>query len=96
MTSSNWARLTNSLKLFKPNKPASQLSFSGFKILRWFKIIDYTLQYNLYLKIIHFISPTFYKDGYLVCTYVVILTEAKSFTSGTVLASLYISVKPDC
>ena len=47
VTSSSWARLTNPWKLFKPNKPTRQLSFWEFKILRWFTIIDYTLQNTL-------------------------------------------------
>ena len=84
------------MKLFKPNKPARQFSFWEFKSFWWFRIIDYTLQYNLYFKIKHFISFIFYKDVYLVYAYIVILTDVKSFTSGTVLPLLYISVKPGC
>ena len=34
-TSSNWARLTNPWKLFKPNKITRQLSFWEFKINNW-------------------------------------------------------------
>ena len=44
VTSSNWERLTNPWKFFKPNKPTRQLSFWEFKILKWFYIIYYTLQ----------------------------------------------------
>ena len=84
------------MKLSKPNKPARQFSFWEFKILRWFRIIDYTLQYNLYFKIKHFISLIFYKDVHLVYAYIVILTDTKSFTSGAVLPLLYTSVKPGC
>ena len=40
----------------------------------------------------HFISLIFYKDVYLVYAYIVILTDAKRFTSGTVLPSLYIHI----
>ena len=52
VTSSSWARLTNPL----------QLSFWEFKILRWFTIIDYTLQNKLQDHT--FISLSFYyKDA---------------------------------
>ena len=61
-----------------------------FKILRQFNII------NSHFKIIHFISLVFYKDAYLACGYIVILTDAKSFSSGTDLPLLYTSVKPIC
>ena len=44
VTSSNWVRLTNLYKVFKPSKPTRQLSFWEFKILRWLNILDYTLQ----------------------------------------------------
>ena len=44
ITSSNWVRLTNLYKVFKPSKPTRQLSFWEFKILRWLNILDYTLQ----------------------------------------------------
>ena len=44
VTSYNWARLAIPWKLFKPNKPTRQLSSWKFEILRWFNIIDYTLQ----------------------------------------------------
>ena len=44
VTYSSWARLTKAWKLFKPNKPTRQLRFWEFRILRWFTVIDYTVQ----------------------------------------------------
>ena len=53
VTSSNWPRLTNPWKLFKPNKHTTELSFREFKILRWFTIIDYTLRNTLQDHTLH-------------------------------------------
>ena len=53
VTSFSWARLTRPWKLLKPNKPTRQLSFWEFKILRWFTIIDYTLQNTLQDHALH-------------------------------------------
>ena len=73
-----------------------QLSFWEFKILRWFTIIDYTLQNKLQDRTLHLASFFTTKDAYLGGPYIVILTDAKSFSPGTVLPLLYTSVKPSC
>ena len=83
VTSSSWARLTNAWKLFKPNKPTRQLSFWEFKILRLFTIIDY-------------IYTSKYTSRSYKFHYSLILTDAKSFSPGTVLPLLNTSVKPSC
>ena len=37
------------------------------------------MHFKIHVKIIHFISLMFYKDAYLLCAYIVIMTDAKKF-----------------
>ena len=87
--------LTNPWKLFKPNKPTTHLSFWEFKILRWFAIIDYTLQNRLQDHTLHLAS--FFTTSYLVCPYYnYSIADAKCFSPGTLLPLLYTAVKTNC
>ena len=44
----------------------------------------------------HFLGIQNFEDAYLAGSYIVILTDAKSFSPDTVLQLLYTSVKPSC